>query len=81
MELKIVAFGIAKDIIGDRVSSIRIDGNERSLGDLRDHLFSRYPEFKELVSLKFAVNDEYQADDFLLIDGVEVVLIPPVAGG
>ncbi len=81
MELKVLSFGIAKDIIGDRMSSIYLEGTDASLADVRRHLLEEYPEFKSLTSLKFAVKEEYRADDFRLQDGEEVVLIPPVAGG
>ena len=35
----------------------------------------------ELNTLSFAVNEEYRADDFVLSEDDEVVIIPPVSGG
>lgn len=80
MILKLTAFGIAKDILGRRVLEIELAENS-TIKDLKTVLLSQYPDFSKLVSLSFAVNEEYQKDDFLLSTNQEVVIIPPVAGG
>jgi len=79
MKLKIVAFGIAKDILNDRESTIDIDGNQ--LSAVRITLYKQFPKLKALRSLQFAVNESYQNDDYILNEYDEVVIIPPVSGG
>lgn len=80
MKLKLIAYGIAKDIVNGREVVIDIpEGN--TIADLKAELLQRYPPFSKLKSLAFAVGDEYQTDAFLLTHQKEVVIIPPVSGG
>ena len=80
MKMKLVAYGIAKDIVNGREVTIDIP-DDSTIADLKAILLQRYPPFSKLKSLAFAVGDEYQTDTFLLTDGKEVVIIPPVSGG
>lgn len=79
MKVKITAFGIAKDILGQKQTEMELSG--KCVGDLRKQLMVDFPEFAKLASLKFAVNTDYVGDDFELNTTDEVVLIPPVSGG
>jgi len=79
MKLKLLAFGIAKDILESRESVIEFSG--QSLGDLRAQLYVKYPKLEVLRSLQFAVKDSYESDSYKLSDSDEVILIPPVSGG
>ncbi len=80
MKLKITAFGIAKDILKTNSLALEIT-NVGTIGELKDHLCQEYPDFKKLQKISFAVNEEYQADDFSLGENDEVIVIPPVSGG
>ena len=42
---------------------------------------AKYEGFQKLQSINFAINEDYQEDHFLLKEGDEVVIIPPVSGG
>ena len=80
MNLELLAFGIAKNIISG--TSIKFNIEEgATVGDLKKKLFQQYPAFEKLRSLSIAVNAEYRSDDFTLSTGDEIVLIPPVSGG
>ena len=80
MKIQLLAFGIAKDIVGNTQLEFNlVSGND--IQALRQALYQQYPKFAELRSLAFAVGDEYRQDDFPLSDQTEVVLIPPVSGG
>ncbi|MFY0672963.1 MAG: MoaD/ThiS family protein [Bacteroidia bacterium] len=80
MKIKLVAYGIAKDILG--VSELDFDFvNGHTVIDLKNTLILKYPAFDKLKSLKLAVNEEYQNDEFGLTENCEVVIIPPVSGG
>jgi molybdopterin converting factor small subunit len=48
---------------------------------LKQNLLSEFPAFASLSKLSFAVGEEYRENSFLLKDGDEVVIIPPVSGG
>lgn len=80
MKLKLIAYGIAKDIVNGREVTIDIP-DETTISELKTILLQRYPPFSKLKSLSFAVGDEYQDDSFLLKEATEVVIIPPVSGG
>lgn len=80
MTIKLVAYGIAKDILKGKEKEVELN-DQASLAELRSTLINCYPEFSKLKSLSFAIGEEYRKDDFLLTDRCEVVLIPPVSGG
>jgi len=80
MKINLVAFGIAKDIVGSSRLELNVD-DVQNLGDLKTQLCERFPEFKKLKSLSLAVNESYQSDSFALSENDEVVIIPPVSGG
>ncbi len=80
MEIKILAFGIARDILGG--SELKISGPENlTVGRLLELLKERYPAFAGLTSLAIAVNAEYANENQAISAGDEIVIIPPVAGG
>ncbi len=79
-QIKLVAFGIAKDIIGVREVDL-VMADLTDIAKLKTDLVIKYPAFKQLVKFSLAVNEAYQSDDFKLKDGDEVVIIPPVSGG
>jgi len=81
MELKLNAFGIAKDILGAKTSKLYFDNEQVSLSEVRLKLVNEYPDFANLASLRFATLDEYREDSFEVGDGDEILLIPPVSGG
>lgn len=80
MEIRILAFGIARDILGG--PNLKLSSPENlTVGQLLELLKERYPAFGELTSLAIAVNAEYADDSQLITANDEVVIIPPVAGG
>ena len=80
MTIHILAFGIAKDIIGKQNLELTLEANN-TVGNLKEQLCQQFPDFEKLRSLAIAVNEEYRADDFVIGSGDEVVIIPPVSGG
>ncbi len=80
MQIKIVAFGIARDIIGQPAIHFDMQGGN-TVADLRKALSEQYPRLDALASLSIAVNQEYANNDVLIEASDEVVLIPPVSGG
>ncbi|MCB9293088.1 MAG: MoaD/ThiS family protein [Lewinellaceae bacterium] len=80
MEIKILAFGIAKDILGGANLSVELPG-QPTVGQLKAHLCRSYPDFEKLASFAIALNTEYAEDEQAILAGDEVVVIPPVSGG
>ncbi|MCB9283423.1 MAG: molybdopterin converting factor subunit 1 [Lewinellaceae bacterium] len=80
MKLKILAFGISRDILGGAELTIELpDGG--TVADLKTELMRRFPEFSKLKALAVAVNSEYAQPGQSLQERDEVALIPPVSGG
>lgn len=80
MNIKIVAFGIAKDILNGRELSMNVaDG--ATVADVKNQLQQEFPDFQKLVKFSLAVGEEYREDDFVIGANQEVIVIPPVAGG
>lgn len=80
MEIQVIAFGIAKDILAGNTALVQLDG-KFTVGDLKAKLRQEYPAFEKLRSLSIAVNEAYQTDEFEISPNDEVVIIPPVSGG
>lgn len=80
MNIKLVAFGIAKDILQHRELPFTVR-SDATVGDVKELLKTTYPKFKKLAKFSLAVEESYQSDDFVISEGQEVVIIPPVAGG
>ena len=80
MDVQLVAFGIAKEILKSSSIQFPLTG-EHSIGGLKQALIDQYPEFEKLRSLRFAVNEDYQEDSYAIQPNDEVVIIPPVSGG
>lgn len=79
MKYRIKSYGIAKDIIGERTSTMETEAV--TVGQLRSWLAMKYPELAELRSLFIAVNQNYADDTQNIRETDEIVLIPPVSGG
>ena len=80
MNIKILAFGIAKDIFGQPHISIETPENG-TVASLRQILEEQYPELRRLASYMIAVNNEYGANETPVGEKDEIALIPPVSGG
>lgn len=80
MTLRVLTFGIARDIVG--ASTLPVEtGTGTTVAELKQQLLEKYPQFGALSSLLIAVNAEYGSEETVLREGDEVALIPPVSGG
>ncbi len=79
MKIKVLAFGIAKDIFGSPTAELDIIGD--TTADLKDALETTYPRLRQLASYMVAVNNEYAQDNSQLTERDEIAIIPPVSGG
>ncbi|MBS1531200.1 MAG: MoaD/ThiS family protein [Bacteroidetes bacterium] len=79
MKAIVLAFGIAKDILGGPDITLDFPGN--TTADLKSVLENQFPRLKQLRSYMVAVNNEYAQDCTVLTEADEIAIIPPVSGG
>ena len=80
--MKVLLFGIAKDIVGDsHLQFSNAHETPSSVSELKKVISETYPEFSKLSSLAVAVNSSYAQDDVVLNATDEIAIIPPVSGG
>lgn len=80
MKVKVLTFGIARDIVGKNSVEIELPDKATAL-DLKKFFLEKYPAFAALNYLQVAVNQEFASDEQLIGAGDELALIPPVSGG
>ena len=80
MKVKILAFGIAKDIVGGKSGEMEFSENATIL-EIKSALTQKYPDFEQLRKFSIAVNESYREDHYVIKEGDELVIIPPVSGG
>ncbi|MGH1516647.1 MoaD/ThiS family protein [Chryseobacterium sp. JK1] len=80
MKIKILAFGITKDIFGTSEKEIEAEDN-LTAGQLKNLLEDRFPDLKKLKSYFIALNEEYAEDHQTITETDEIAVIPPVSGG
>ncbi len=81
MQVRILFFGILKDIAG-RGSDSLVLPEGATLADLVAHYTERVPQLRDLApSIAMSINQEYAAPESKLKSGDEIALLPPVSGG
>ncbi len=79
MQVRVLYFGVLKDLLGDAGESLELaDG--ATVGGLVQAYQTRAAAFS-WKSAAVAVNGEYASAEVVLHDGDEVALLPPVSGG
>ncbi len=81
MEVRVLFFGLLKEVCGRTTDSVTLrDG--ATVADLLDYYEQRIPKLKAfLPSLALSVNQEYSSPDHSLHPNDEVAFLPPVSGG
>jgi molybdopterin converting factor subunit 1 len=80
MKVKVVAFGIAREICGARTFEVEVPTN-CDTDALKQLLEIQYPRFHLLAPFQLAVNEAYVVENILLASGDEIAILPPVSGG
>ncbi len=81
VKVRVVYFGIAKDIAGKREEEFSLVA-PASVEDLLSETEKRHAGLKRLRGLaRIAVNEELTGDRIPLLGGERVAILPPVAGG
>jgi molybdopterin synthase sulfur carrier subunit len=86
--MKLLLFGIAKDIVGKSLLDISASGvisdedqKQLNVEKLKQFLMMQYPGLQKLPSMAIAVNNSYAENDTVISERDEIALIPPVSGG
>lgn len=80
MKIKILAFGISKEIFSGASVYVEI-ANDSTVYNLKYLLEQQYPRLKQLASYMIAVNNEYALPGDTIHERDEIAVIPPVSGG
>lgn len=80
MKIKILAFGIAREILGTSQTALEIP-ESATVSSLKTQLEETYPRLRQLATYMVAVNDEYAQPEQILFPTDEIAIIPPVSGG
>jgi len=77
-----VFYGGLKQEVGSREQVVEIEQDRLTILELRDLLRTRYPGLSpRLETVAYVVGDTIVDPDYLLHDGDEAGLLPPVSGG
>ncbi len=80
MKIEVLLFASYREKAGVGRLALAL-GDGATVGDMAEAMRARFPGLPEPERIVVAVNNEYQEHDFVLSDGDEVALIPPVSGG
>lgn len=81
MRIKVLFFGMLKDIAGMKEDAIELPAGSR-LGDVFAHYAVRFPRIGELSgSIVLAQNHQFAKREAGLEEGDEIAFLPPVSGG
>ena len=81
MQVRILFFGMLKDVVGSSADTLTLDDGAL-LGDVLAHYEKRIPKLKIMFpSIAMSVNREYAGPEVRLHPGDEIALLPPVSGG
>jgi molybdopterin synthase catalytic subunit len=81
MRVRLVSFGPLKSVFGEEGEWRELTAGESVAGLLAMLRMERRIEPQVLGSAAVAVNQEYVGMEFVLLDGDEVAILPPVSGG
>jgi len=80
MKIRILFFGIARDLANNNWIALEVNKDSR-VTDILDLLQEKYQNFKNVREFSIAVNEKYTENTFVLKENDVVAIIPPVSGG
>ena len=82
MNIQVVFYGRLKELVEQKKQTYNFDDDTVSINSVVGRLCKQYTSLeKHLESVAFVVNDEVVDVDFIISDGDEISLLPPVSGG
>jgi molybdopterin synthase catalytic subunit len=81
MRVKVLFFGMLKDIVGRVEEQVELDPGAR-LATVFDHYAGQFPRLRDMAgSIVIARNQEFSPLSTAVVEGDEVAFLPPVSGG
>lgn len=80
MKIKILFFGIARDLAQENSVELEVEKNSK-IADVLKRLQKQYPKMKNIQEFSIAVNEEYAEIETVIKANDVVAIIPPVSGG
>ena len=81
MQIRVLFFGILKDLAGFPTDKLELPENS-TLADLLTHYGAKTPQLQQhFPGIAMSINQEFACPSDVLHDGDEVALLPPVSGG
>jgi molybdopterin converting factor subunit 1 len=80
MKITLLAFGIAKEIVGHSLQEMELDENITQ-SNFRIIINAKHPALGALSTYAIAINKTYAQPDDVIKHGDEVAILPPVSGG
>jgi len=81
VRIRVLFFGVLRDIVGLREDSLELPEGGR-LETVLEHYAGRFPRLREMsASVVPALNQQFSSTSAMLSEGDEVALLPPVSGG
>lgn len=81
MKVNVRLFAIARESAGTATLEVELS-EDATVAQLREALVRQVPGLSGLTGqLRFAVNEDYVAEDRVIAMGDDVACIPPVSGG
>jgi molybdopterin synthase catalytic subunit len=81
MRVKVLFFGMLKDIVGRVEEQVEVAADAR-LSTVFDHYAGEFPRLRDMAgSIVIARNQEFSKLNAALAEGDEVAFLPPVSGG
>jgi molybdopterin converting factor subunit 1 len=79
---KVLYFAAAQEVAGLAEERFVFSKPEMRVADFRAWLFAQHPDLEARATrLRFAVNQRFVEDAYILRPGDEIAVIPPVGGG
>jgi molybdopterin synthase sulfur carrier subunit len=79
--MRVILFGIAREIVGEKQVLIGANEDISTVGALKGWMKQKYPQLQQLKSFAVAVDSEYAEDAQAVTIQNEIAIIPPVSGG
>jgi molybdopterin converting factor small subunit len=80
MQVQLMSYGALTDITGSEVFELEIPQQALTVAEMKLLLLARYPAL-EGKTFRMAVNERFVGDDFEVLSGVKIALMPPFSGG
>ncbi|MBV9677798.1 MAG: molybdenum cofactor biosynthesis protein MoaE [Acidobacteriaceae bacterium] len=81
MRVRVLFFGILKDIVGHAEESLEI-GTDSTLATVFEHYSQRFETLRDKrPSILFARNHEFASPETVVTENDEIAFLPPVSGG